>query len=72
MMKKQFIAFATMGLIAVSQMAMSSEQESVEQRCEQQAIEEKVSDDEYEAFMEECIALNQEGESQREEEPEKD
>ena len=68
-MKKQLIAFATMGLIAVSQVAISSEYESVEQRCEQQAIEEKVNDDEYGAYLEECIAYYQEGESPQEEEP---
>jgi len=67
-MKKQLIVLTAMGLIAVSQMVMSSEQESVEQYCEQQAVEDKVGDDEYEAYLKECIALNQEGGSVQDEE----
>jgi len=55
-MKKVLALFAGVGLFAVSQMALSSSDESYQMRCEEEAVEEKVEQDLLEDYMRDCIS----------------
>jgi len=55
MMKKLWVTFAGIGLLVLSQMAFSSDEESLRMECHDQAVLNNVPEADLEVYIEDCM-----------------